>query len=344
MEQQKIRVLFIGNKTSNNNKSIGGANTYTEALHFHLSNNEEIEVYFLEIRKRWYKGGQILDYITFPFKFLSVFHKFDVISIHATWDFHITLGPLLVLISKLFKKKIIYHFFGGQFHKLYNSFPSLLRKWLDKTILASNFKLMETKRMIRFFSDLNFKNFVWFPNSRMPQSVNLSLKEYSKKFVFISRVSPTKGINEIINVAGRLDSSFTIDIYGPLDQSYNRDSFAEANYRGVLKPEDVVATLRKYDVLLLPTFHDGEGYPGIFIEAMSIGMPIITTKWNALDELVEDNFNGKLIKPKSADELYDAILSINQSNFKKYLNNALEKFDEFNIELVVAQLVKLYKS
>lgn len=343
MKKHKIKVLFIGNITSSNIKSIGGANTYTEALYEQLIKHDEIEIKFLQIRKIWAKGGQIFDYLIFPFRFLIAFYKFDVISIHATWDFHLSLGPFLSILSKLFKKRVIYHFFGGHFHNLYMSYPLVLRLWLDKTILSSSYKLMETKRMINFFESKNFKNFVWFPNSRERQEINIRPNKYSKKFVFVSRVSPSKGISQIIEVSKILPENYTIDIYGPLDNCYINESFGKAQYKGVLRPEQVIETLKQYDILLLPTFHSGEGYPGVFIEAMSIGMPIISSQWNALDELVEDGYNGKLIPPKSVSELQKAILFFTTNNYKEFSKNALSNFENFNIESVSDKLIKLYK-
>lgn len=343
MKKQTVEVLFIGNKTSNNCKSIGGANTYTEALYEQLIKDEELSIKFLQIRKVWAKGGQIFDYLIFPFRFLKAFYKADIISIHATWDFHLSLGPFVSLVSKIFKKRVIYHFFGGHFHNLYESYPFVIRLWLDKTILSSNYKLMETKRMIKFFERKNLKNFVWFPNSRKAQKMNKERITYSKNLVFVSRVSLSKGIDQIIKVSKTLPDDYTIDIYGPLDSCYINQSFGKARYKGVLMPDQVIEILKQNDILLLPTFHDGEGYPGIFVEAMSVGMPIICSRWNALDELVEDGYNGKLIQPKSISQLQEAILFFNQSNYREFSKNALKNFENFNIETVSNKLVKLYK-
>jgi hypothetical protein len=36
-------------------------------------------------------------------------------------------------------------------------------------------------------------------------------------------------------------------------------------YRGVLEREAILPTLRRYDAVLLPTHHYGEGYPGTML-------------------------------------------------------------------------------
>ncbi len=122
--------------------------------------------------------------------------------------------------------------------------------------------------MISFFEKEGINNIVWLPNSRKPLIKDFPNKEFANKFVFISRVIPQKGINEIIKAAEFLPNDYIIDIYGPIDdRHYSKDVFlnGKASYKGLLKPEEVVSTLLKYDVLLLPSYFDGEGYPGIII-------------------------------------------------------------------------------
>ncbi|NRD18528.1 glycosyltransferase [Winogradskyella eckloniae] len=338
----KNKILLIGNIPGKNVNSIGGANTYTYALLKKLKSSDLIELDFIKIRFFWFKYGQVIDYIFFPFRFLFKIHKYDVISIHATWDFHLTIGPFIVFVSRLLGKKVIYHFFGGKFHKVYQSLPELIKKYLDLTILKSDYKLMETKRMIEFFKEHKRRDgFIWFPNSR--DKVDSEQKTYSKKFVFISRVTPNKGIDYIIEAIDVLDGKYTVDIYGPIDRNFYNNSFDKQTfYKGVLSSDEVISTLQCYDVLVLPTFHPGEGYPGIFIEAMSVGMPIIATKWNALDELIVDEYNGKLIEIKSTSDLVNAIKFFNENNYQTLSNNSLIKFNDFDINLMSKKIIDLY--
>ena len=42
----------------------------------------------------------------------------------------------------------------------------------------------------------------------------------------------------------------------------------QANYRGPLVPGEVCSVLQSLDVLLFPTWYEGEGMPGIVIEAL----------------------------------------------------------------------------
>ncbi|MDC0505936.1 glycosyltransferase, partial [Amylibacter sp.] len=58
-----------------------------------------------------------------------------------------------------------------------------------------------------------------------------------------------------------------------------------------------------YDFLVLPTTWHGEGYPGVIIEAFSIGLPVIATNFRAIPDLVKDNYNGFLVEQNNIDNL-----------------------------------------
>jgi glycosyltransferase involved in cell wall biosynthesis len=95
--------------------------------------------------------------------------------------------------------------------------------------------------------------------------------------------------------------------------------------------EKVQQTLSKYDVLLLPTFYAGEGYPGAIIEAYSCGIPVIATAWRSIPEIVHKN-SGILIPPHSSAALANAIdrLSDDAALYRSLSNGALAARDQFS--------------
>ena len=124
-----------------------------------------------------------------------------------------------------------------------------------------------------------------------------------------------------------------IDIYGPIvDKKYSQEYFKKNNvsYNGALESYAVPEVLNEYDVLLLPTYWSAEGYPGIIIEAFSLGIPIITTKLDGIMEMVEDHKNGLLIDVKRSDQLFNAIMSFDKIDYALLSQNALKSFDNFN--------------
>jgi glycosyltransferase involved in cell wall biosynthesis len=73
---------------------------------------------------------------------------------------------------------------------------------------------------------------------------------------------------------------------------------------------------RKASVLCLPcrVLNDGDrdGIPNVLLEAMSCGVPVITTPVSGIPELVEDEVNGLLVPPEDPEALADALLRLHR--------------------------------
>ncbi len=184
---------------------------------------------------------------------------------------------------------------------------------------------METHGEIKYVgANIRHDNIVWFPNVRSRTELRVS-PDYCKRFIFISHINTEKGIRELLEVAKNLPDDYVLDIYGPVKEDvYHALLSKEKHYHGSLTSCEVLQRLSKYNVLLLPSYR--EGYPGIIIEAMSIGMPTIASNVGGIPEIVEDGVNGLLISPKSVEELRSAILSINQENYSHMGIAASERF------------------
>ena len=344
--EEKPNVLFFANiPVEGEHRSIGGATVLAKKIKDYLSLDERISCHHVQIRSFWRSKFQLLDYFIWAFKFPFLIRKVDVVSFHGTKDFHFTIAPILWAWAKLCKKKVCYHFFGGNFYEQYDAFPGFIKYLLRKTILNSDTVFFETIEMLKYFEKRHIKNSVWLPNSRAAVLNTRERKEFRKKFVFISRVIPQKGIGEIIEAANLLSKNYTVDVYGPIDDRYYTERVfknSNATYKGLLDPKDVIDKLFEYDVLLLPSYFSGEGYPGIIIEALSLSMPVIATKWMALPEIITTEHNGILIEIKNTNQLKNAITSFNTENYGEYSNNALDSFKNFDSAIVFNKIIERY--
>lgn len=113
-------------------------------------------------------------------------------------------------------------------------------------------------------------------------------------------------------------------------------------YRGVLQPNEVISTLQKYDALIFPSHYDGEGCPGILVEALSASLPIIASDWKYNSEFVKNGINGFLCGTFNVEEyiqdillLFDPVLRLNMSKHSYLLcenystTNARKKIKEY---------------
>jgi|TARA_B110000211_G_C14044749_1_gene538395 glycosyltransferase involved in cell wall biosynthesis len=343
---KKIKVLYFANiPIVNQERSIGGATVLAKSILEFILKDNRISVKHSQIRFFWRNKLQLIDYFIWLFRFpFSIWNK-EVVSFHGTKDFHFTIAPILWLWSKLLGKKIVYHVFGGNFHEQYQKLSKIQKIIINKTILKSDTVFFETIQMIDFFKVKNIKNIVWLPNSRKPSIKELAPKKFHKKFVFISRVIPEKGIIEIIKAANQLPKGYCIDVYGPIDDRHYKADFFDTKkvtYKGLLNPNQVINKLSNYDVLMLPSYFEGEGYPGIIIESLALGIPVITTKWKALPEIITTNVNGILIDIKNEEELENAIIAFNEENYPTFRKNAFKSFQQFSSDVVFNKIINSY--
>lgn len=346
MNKQNTKVFFFANLPQPGvNVSYGGATILAENILKFLEQEPRLSITHQNIRKTWKPKLHLIDHLMWAIKFPFAIRKHDVVSFHGTWDFNFTVAPILWIWAKLLNKKIIFQIIGGNFISIYKKLPFFIRPIFDYTILRSDFVFLESYEHVNYFKSRNV-NSVWVPNARKPIHDVKTSEIFEKKFVYLSRIIPEKGVDEIIEVSNRLPDDYKIDIIGPLNERYYQENQlrrGKANFiNKLVDPNELKYILSQYDVLLLPSYFNGEGYPGIIIDSLVLGMPVITTYWKALPEMVQHKENGYLIEVKNVDQLEEAILHFNVENYPKYREKALKSFDNFNSEIVFQKIVNSY--
>jgi glycosyltransferase involved in cell wall biosynthesis len=108
--------------------------------------------------------------------------------------------------------------------------------------------------------------------------------------------------------------------------------------------EDVPRLFREAHIVVLPSYR--EGLPKALIEAAATGRPIVTTDVPGCREVVEDGYNGLLVKPKDVSSLTEAIDKlITDSALRKQMGiNGRKKVEaEFSVQMVLTETFKIYE-
>lgn len=225
------------------------------------------------------------------------------------------LAPLLFLYAKFVKRKIVLRRFGSSACQGLQSANPLLRRMYKSIYRNADLLFFETRAEVDFFRAIN-KNTKLFSNCRQFENV-FRPRNYRKKFVFISQVKVEKGILILLEAFRHLSKDYSLDIYGPVIDKELEYIKKLPCYKGIVHFDEVYDVLNTSDVLVLPTFQKGEGYPGIIIEAYAMSVPVITTRWNAIPDMVEEGVSGFLIEPNSVTALQQAILNLNEINYSQ---------------------------
>lgn len=125
----------------------------------------------------------------------------------------------------------------------------------------------------------------------------------------VGRLAPQKGQWHLLDAFAQILPSFPhafLAIAGegelrPRLESQAQSLGISARVRLLGVRRDVPQLLRLAQVFVLPSLW--EGMPVSLIEAMAAGLPVITTRVEGIDELVQDGVNGLTIPPANPEEL-----------------------------------------
>lgn len=106
--------------------------------------------------------------------------------------------------------------------------------------------------------------------------------------------------------------------------------------------QDVTEILKISDIFVMPTL--AEGMSMAILEAISSGLPIITTTIAANKELIENEITGLLVQPRSDREITESMQRLlNDVQLRKRLGQAAKEkaASEFEINLIIKKLADL---
>jgi len=180
------------------------------------------------------------------------------------------------------------------------------------------------------------------------------------KLVSVARFVEKKGIEYAIRSVAKLKHA-----YANLEYTIIGDGPLKANLQALVRQaglgdivhivgwreqKDVIEILKQAHVLLAPSVTDEqgdqEGIPVVLMEAMAMGMPILSTVHSGIPELVEDGRSGYLVPERDVDALLQKLnrLIDNPTKWKEmglHGRRFVEK--SFEISTLNDSLVQLYQ-
>lgn len=131
----------------------------------------------------------------------------------------------------------------------------------------------------------------------------------------VGRLVPEKGPDLMVDAVAQLrernvDVRLTLVGDGPRRRALEHRIRAlgltdVVHLAGAVASDEMVDWYRRSDVFCLPSF--AEGVPVVLMEAMSSGLPVVTTRIAGIPELVEDGESGIVVAPGRADLIADAL-------------------------------------
>ena len=253
---------------------------------------------------------------------------------------HVPEGSFIISYSKV----PIIHIFHGNTNPMEGS-----RFWYGK-FFRSTFNFME-KRILKK-AKLKYTVGTEFPTVKkilnpIYHSVTIKPTESRKGFVYAGRLESIKNIDRIIKIFAKLPEDFRQNnpfyIAGTGSQLVNLKKLVNdlslndsVKFVGSLANNDLIEFVSTKMILLMASSF--EGLPMAIAEALSVGIPVISTDVGDISRVIKINYNGHLLPKDFSDQDYiDAIISIS-SNYNYFAFNAFLSSSIFNAEVIAKQL------
>lgn len=206
---------------------------------------------------------------------------------------------------------------------------------------------------------LGFSN----PIAIIPNGINLNEFKFKKpkknktlkSVLYLSRIHPIKGIENLINAWKQLDSNLKINwqlkIIGNGEESYinslnkliqQYDLENSVKLVGPLYGNDKIEEIQKADLFVLPSFSENFGI--VVAEALACGVPVITTKgtpWEDLKFFKAGWWIDIGVEPL-LEGLIEAMSLSDEERFQMGINGRNLALEKYNIESVARQMIELY--
>ena len=319
-EDRKLRVLLIGPippavpTTSN---PVGGAAVNFAEMIRQLR-RRDLELHLVDLTSSrvnlpfWRLcHSYVSRFLNLIFGVLRKLRCSDVVFLNISSGKAWLIGSCIWIICSVFGRPMVIRLFGGDFARIYDGHGPLLRWLANRTYVRCDLVFVQTREIAGRFIDRT--NFRWFPNTRDIRPPRVEERHTAMRFVFISQLRMEKGLRETLEACRELPNSCKLSVYGPPMPNTDFSLFenhCRARYGGVLSPDEIPKVLAAHDVLVVPSYWDAEGHPGIILEALQCGIPVISTWWSSIPEVIEHEKSGLLVKPRSALEVKYAIVRL----------------------------------
>ena len=355
--RNKIRVLMCSSARTEK----GGMNSVIDQLMDH-DWGDEFEFTYLATH---ISGNPVKKSLFFARSYLRLKklikkNTFDIIHIHMSYKGSFFRKYYVTKLCKKNSKKVIIHLHGSEFKDFYYSGDENRKAKIQELFNLADVTIVLGESWREFITSISPKaNVVIVNNAVKIPDIDEKKPHERVTFLFLVALIKRKGVMDLLQATKQLVNegvtSFKVLIAGSGAEEQSLKSYVTENslsnfvdFLGWVENDDKPGLFEKSDVLVLPSYN--EGLPIAILEAMSYGLPIISTNVGSISEAVENDKNGYLFFPGNVDDMHDGMkqLVLSKDKWNVYSKNsrkyAINKFSEdvyFNkMEIIYRELIK----
>lgn len=354
LDQKSIQVLLLGPSLKVN----GGISSVEKLILEHISSDIQIQHIPTHEEGSTQKKIWVFSKALFQLIWTLLTQNIDVVHIHFSQRGSAFRKAILTLLIWLFRKPIVLHAHGSEFHVFYSRLSLKLQQLLSWIFCRCSCFIVLSESWKHFYTanlKLTNKQIIVLPNPvQLPAQMPNRFPTEQVNFLFLGRVGQRKGAFDLIKsfatLSAQLQACSSLILAGDGDLFEAQQLIENLNLTnritlcGWVNPQQRDVLLAKANVFVLPSYN--EGLPMALLEAMSWGLPVITTPVGGIPELVNQLENGLLVNPGDIKQLSEAMKSlIENSALRLYLgNNARASVASLDVKNYSLYLSKIFRT
>jgi alpha-maltose-1-phosphate synthase len=191
--------------------------------------------------------------------------------------------------------------------------PRLVRK--DAELAAADAAIVPSAFVARSLRGISAGKVMIVPYG-CPPAVDAALRKRVApgplRVLFVGLISQRKGISYLLRAMERLKGAAELTLVGQLAHASTElvEELNRHRWIASLPRERVLEEMRNHDVLVLPTLYEGRAL--VVLEALSQGLPVITTLNSGAEDVVVEGLSGFIVPICSSDAIAAALTKLEE--------------------------------
>lgn len=333
-----MKILLI----SNYKQGIGGINAQVDLLLQFINQEDGWQADIFST-----KGNPLRRCIAFV-KLLCKTRKYDILHIHACSYWGMVPAVFGVLAGKLWRKRIIITYHGGEAKEYFAKHASFVRKWLaraNEVIVLSGF--------LKEIFDQHHIPCLVIPNIVVLRPQQKRTTTIAPKFISIRHLESLYNIPCILRAHEQVLKHYpeaTLDILGQGSMRAELEAYVEEHnltgvrFIGQVPNSEIYNYFANASIMLSAPKIDN--MPVSLLEAMNAGLLVISSRVGGVPYMIEDGKTGLLFESDDANDMAAKMLWAleHPQEVNTIIIAAQKEVQKYSWENVKEELFNVYKS
>ncbi|EHG99154.1 glycosyltransferase, group 1 family protein [Paraprevotella clara YIT 11840] len=279
-----------------------------------------------------------------------------IVHLHTAADGSFWRKVQLIRLAKRMRRKVILHVHASRFKDFYEE--SNRKPWILENLQRVDLLIVLSASWKEWFTNIGMSedkivilhNITEYPQKK-GDKVPLE-KGRPVRFLFLGEIGERKGVFDILGGISQhkeeLNGKIKLRIGGNKHETELQKQITDngleniVNFEGWVSGDKKIELLNWADVFILPSHN--EGLPISILEAMSYGMPVISTPVGGIPEVVNKQ-NGILVQPGNEEAIAQSIIHFVEHPSKIAImgNHSQEVVKTYLPDYVMSQLKEIYE-